>query len=108
MTQRTSEVLAQHLDAAGLPDLAQRARNDEFHDYLSPHALPQHQLMYALGVEAGKAQARRHIDQRNQILAIQRGVMEGAFDADKRESDDWAKSPAGQDALDQLLHSARK
>jgi hypothetical protein len=108
MTQRTSEILAQHLDAAGLDNLAARARQDEFHDFKSPHALPQHQLMYALGIEAGKAQSLRHLERRDQILAIQRGVMNGDFDATKAESDDWAVSPEGRDALDQLLRSARK
>lgn len=100
MTAATSQHLADTLRAAGFDALAVRAEADEFHDYLSPHALPETLLDAELAEIAGdlgrperERMAAHHIRMRHH---------DGEFDASKAESDDWAESPDGQDAFRRL------
>jgi hypothetical protein len=100
MTARTSELLAVELDNIGLKELARMARKDEFHDYLSPHAMPETYLVHLL------AFAAKHAPDpivKNMIIALRARVIDGDFDADLKESDDWAMSPEGQEAFDSLI-----
>lgn len=97
MTAKTSEFLATELDKAGLPDLAIRARRDEFHDFLSPHTFPELTLVEALRI-AGTPEA----------IAIRTRVIDGEFDASTEESDDWARSPEGQEMLSMLTGKGLK
>lgn len=86
--QPSSERLACELDRAGFTDLAARARHDEFHDFKSPHAMPEHVLvaeLRRLKLPAAEALARR--------------VIDGDFDATVEESEAWAKSPEGREAF---------
>ena len=88
MTQATSERLATELAAAGFTELAARARADEFHDFCSPHEMPEHVLVAQLrliGLPAAEALAQR--------------VIVGEFDASRAESDAWQASPDGRAAL---------
>jgi hypothetical protein len=101
MTARTSQKLADALRAAGLEDLAKRAEADEFHDFLSPHALPELYLDELLA--RFHADARCTSKQRVAVLGIRNRLIFGEFDADEQESSDWAESPAGQDAMNSLL-----
>lgn len=99
MTAATSQNLADTLRAAGFDELARRAETDEFHDFLSPHALPELTLDAALvqliHTETGtKREAAKNIRARHH---------NGDFDASKEESDDWAAGPEGQDAFRRLV-----
>jgi len=99
MTAPSSEKLAQVLHAAGLFDLEKMARDDLFHDYLSPYALPDleldNELLKVMRNGATEVQriAAMHIRQRHH---------DGEFDATLQESDDWAESEDGQDAFNRL------
>lgn len=91
MTQPTSKNLASVLSNCGFTALAERAMADEFHDFESPHAMPEHVLVAALRrlkLPAANALAQR--------------VIDGEFDADKAESDAWQRSPQGQSVMAEL------
>jgi hypothetical protein len=99
MTAKTSQKLADVLRAAGFEDLAKRAETDEFHDFLSPHALPEMMLDEELvdlikrGYPAAKDIRARH--------------HEGEFDASTAESDEWARSEDGKATFNELLGSKK-
>jgi hypothetical protein len=100
MTAATSEKLAQALDACGLAELAIRARRDEFHDFLSPHALPELLLEQALRLARNNCPDHKR---RVLIEQVRQAVINGHFDASKAESDAWAESEEGQEAYRDLL-----
>lgn len=88
----TKDNLARELRLAGLEEMAKRADEGYYHDYLSPLAMPCQQLaidLQGVGTKAALALLQRHMD--------------GEFDASLEESDDWAKSPEGQQAFGALL-----
>lgn len=72
--------------------LIARAQSHEFHDYLSPHAMPQHALLTALQGE--RPDVREKITPR---------ILAGDFDGTLAESEAWARSPEGQAAFAMLL-----
>lgn len=86
----TSELLAKALEDARYLDLAARARRHEFHDFMSPHAMPQHTLVALLQRRGKRAQP-----------LIER-VKAGDFDATKAESDEWMASEDGKAAFKEL------
>jgi len=98
MTAKTSQHLADTLRAAGFHTLADRAEADEFHDFLSPHDLPD------LLLDQELRKLMHSVDQREVTAAhnIRMRHHHGEFDASKEESDDWADSPDGQDAFRRL------
>ena len=100
MTAATSQHLADVLRAAGFEGLAERAETDEFHDFLSNHALPAMTLDGELVVIIQSPA----FDQRQRMAAynIRQRLHDGDFDADLKESDDWADSPEGKDAFRRL------
>lgn len=81
----TTEILAGELEKAGLPEMAAKAREGYYHDYLSPLDTPCLQLASDLK-KAGTPAA----------LVLRQRAMNGDFDASKAESDEWAGSPEGQ------------
>lgn len=84
----TKDKLAEALRAAGLPEMADRAAQGYYHDYLSPLELPCVELgahLEKVGTTAAKALLLRH--------------MNGEFDASPEESDEWMRSEDGQKAL---------
>lgn len=86
----TTEKLALALEAEGAPtDMIVKAREGYYHDFLSPLAFPETQLL---------ADARLH-----GLGSIADGVIRGEWDATKEESDDWAKSPEGQETFRDLI-----
>jgi len=90
----STEKLIRALQAAGASAaLLQRARADEFNDYRSPHALPQHQLLAAARAEG--------------LEDICRAVIAGEFDGTAEESEMWAASPEGQEAFRELFEGLR-
>lgn len=100
MTARTSEILAKALYEAGLEQLAEEARKDMFHDYLSPHSLPELELEQALRTARNLASDPQ---QKEKIEAVRQRLLDGDFDADTAESEDWARSKEGQDTFNQLM-----
>lgn len=86
----TTEKLALALEAEGAPpEMIVSARDGYYHDFLSPLAMPETQLL---------ADARAH-----GLARIAQGVLDGEWDATKEESDAWAKSPDGQATMRDLL-----
>jgi hypothetical protein len=86
----STEKLVRALREAGASQrLLARARADEFNDYRSRHALPQHELLAAARAEG--------------LEGICQSVINGEFDATVEESDMWAASPEGQEAFRELL-----
>lgn len=81
-------------NAATYEAFAKRAETGEFDDYADTYACPITQL-YSELLAAGftKFAAR---------------VANGEFDATKEESDEWARSPSGQEAAKQLSPEMRK
>jgi len=97
----TKDMLANELRKVGLTDMADRAAQGYYHDYLSPLATPSIMLANDLAVAARKAQDGGFpaID----IIALRQRHLNGDFDASKEEGDDWAESPDGQDAFQLLM-----
>lgn len=81
-------------NAARYEAFAKRAETGEFDDYGDTYTCPVTQL-YSELLKAGftKFAAR---------------VANGEFDATKQESDEWARSPSGQDAAKRLPPEMRK
>lgn len=92
----TKDILAGELEKAGLTEMAAKASTGYYHDYLSPLATPCIQLAEDLA-KAGTPAA----------LALRKRHLNGEFDANKEESDAWAASPEGQDAINSLPSNMR-
>jgi len=103
MTARTSQKLADALKAAGFDALATRAEQDEFHDFLSPHAMPEMLLVQILHDQYVIAKGRGHDREAIAAMNIRQRLINGEFDASMEESDEWANSPEGQAALNELI-----
>lgn len=100
MTARTSELLAKALDDVGLTGMAKLARDDHFHDFLSPLDLPEIELVEMLGVAARNCPDAERAFRIGELCGR---VMNGEFDADLKESDEWAASEDGQEAFNMLI-----
>jgi hypothetical protein len=87
----TKDFLAEELEKAGLPELAEKARRAEYHDFLSPHEFP------SLVLDADLLMAARMGNKAAEELRARH--HNGEFDASKEESDEWAASPEGQEAF---------
>lgn len=101
---RTRERLASELrkvasqatpaNAAKYEAFAKRADTGEFDDYADTHVCPITQLYSELTAAGFTKFAAR--------------VANGEFDATKEESDEWARSPSGQEAAKQLSPELRE
>lgn len=92
----TKDRLAAALDRAGLADMAARARQGYYHDFLSDLDFPDLQLaadLAAAGTPAALALRARHLN--------------GEFDATGAEADAWAQSAEGQNAFAALARKRR-
>jgi len=101
MTAKTSENLAKVLEGVGLNAMAVKARADQYHDFLSDDAL------CSLTLERELREARDYAQdqdpaQAKLIEAIRQQHLNGEFDASNEESDEWAKSPDGQEVFNML------
>jgi hypothetical protein len=95
MTTPTTERLAQALAAADAPaQMIEQARAGYFDDYKSPLAMPLNQLV---------ATCRNLAPSYPGLTGIAERVIDGEFDSTKEESDEWARSPEGQEAFRQLV-----
>jgi hypothetical protein len=81
-------------NAAKYEAFAVRAETGEFDDYADTYVCPITQLHGEL-TKAG-------------LTKFAARVASGEFDATKEESDEWARSPSGQDAARQLSPELRK
>jgi hypothetical protein len=97
MPQHSKDRLADALAGLDLTEMAERARTGYYHDFLSPLALPALQLMHDLA-EAAANRPERASD----VMKLRRRAMEGEFGASSEESDEWAKSPDGQETFRRL------
>lgn len=90
----STEKLVAALEEAGAPAaLVERARRNEFHDFKSESPTPISDLVNACR-EAGLQGGLRNVVAR---------AIGGEFDATKEESDEWARSPEGQDTFGRLI-----
>lgn len=81
-------------NAAAYEVFAKRAETGEFDDYADTYVCPITQLHAELSAAGFTKFAAR--------------VAAGEFDATKEESDEWARSPSGQDAVRRLSPEMRK
>lgn len=90
--RKVAEKSGQH--AAKYEEFAKRAETGEFDDYADTHVCPITQLYIELMAAGFTKFAAR--------------VRDGEFDATKEESDEWARSPSGQEAAKGLSPAMRK
>jgi hypothetical protein len=95
MTEPTTEILARALEEVNAPqEMIYKARAGYYDDYKSPLAMPEMQLL---------KDARMY-----GLESIAQGVIAGKWDGTKEESDAWAASPEGQEALRELTKPNRQ
>lgn len=99
MTEHTTAKLARALRAIpGVPeDMIRRAGDGYYHDFLSPLDFPEIQLVKDLRDLASRPATPRN--SRPLLREMAQRVTDGEFDASKEESDEWARSPEGQEAM---------
>lgn len=88
----SKDILAEELRKAGLHNMAIKAANGVYHDFLSPLPDPALELDRDL-VQAGTKEA----------MAIRQRHHNGEFDATLEESEAWAESAEGQEAMHKLM-----
>lgn len=92
----TKDLLAAELHKAGLHDMAMRAGQGYYHDFLSPLATPCLQLaadLAAVGTPAAMALRERHLN--------------GEFDASKEEGEEWFKREGKHHLMSDILDRKR-
>jgi hypothetical protein len=99
LTQHTKDKLADALRALGLHEMAEQAAEGWYHDFLSPLAMPEMQLVRDLTAAMNAVDP----DAGQPIAKLRKRVIDGEFDASEEESDEWAKSEEGQDAMRHLV-----
>jgi len=93
----TKDMLAAELEKIGLKDMAAKARDGYYHDFLSPLDFPEITLVDHLRAK-GTTEAR----------ALAQRVINGEFDATLKESDEWANSEDGKAAFRSLMARRHK
>lgn len=105
-SEHTTTKLARALEAIpGVPeDMIEKARTGHYHDYLSPLDFPEMQLFADLRNLAG----RRTMPpaSRRMLLNLAKDVINGKHGASKEESEEWARSPDGQETMALLTGQA--
>jgi hypothetical protein len=98
-SEHTTAKLARALEAIpGIPpDMIERARTGFYHDYLSPLAAPEIQLLADLRELAARPGTPRNSRPLLRVLA--KAVIDGQYDASKEEADEWARSQEGQETI---------
>ena len=97
--EHTTAVLARALEAIpGVPPaMIERARTGYYHDYLSPLATPEMQLVADLRALASAPATPRN--SRPLLRNLVTAVINGQYDASKEESEEWARSAEGQETM---------
>lgn len=98
----TKDILADALRKVGLTEMARKASEGYYHDYLSPLDMPEIQLVEDL------RKASMGNPMKDAIMALAIDVMNGKHDANRAESDEWARSPEGQAAFKSLMGKPKK
>jgi hypothetical protein len=97
----TAKLAAALSEVPGVPrEMVARAVDGYYHDYLSPLAMPEVQLVHDL--RDLSARPATPADSRPLLRALAQRVADGEFDASKAESDAWAESEEGQATLAEL------
>jgi hypothetical protein len=73
-------------------EMADKAAQGYYHDFLSPLDLPTMQLVHDLEAVGT-----------HEALCLNERVINGEFDASKKESDEWARGPEGQQVFNKLF-----
>jgi hypothetical protein len=92
--RKQGELTSDPTKAVKYEAFAKRAATGEFDDYADTYDCPITQLYNELSAAGLKKFAAR--------------VANGEFDATREESDEWARSPSGQEAAKQLSPEMRK
>ena len=101
----TAKLAAALSEIPGVPEaMIKRAVDGYYHDYLSPLATPEIQLVKDLRELASRPATPRN--SRPLLRATAQRVIDGEFDASKEEADEWARSPEGQETFRQLRDDA--
>ena len=98
-TEHTTAKLARALgEIPGVPEaMIKRAAAGYYHDFMSPLAMPEVQLVADLrGLASRPATPRAS---RPLLREMAKRVINGEFGATKAESDEWMKSAEGQEAM---------
>jgi hypothetical protein len=93
----TKDILAAALRDAGLPLMALKAAEGYYHDYLSPLAMPEKQLVSEL-TNMGTSAA----------LALCERVKQGDYGASEEEEEAWVSSPDGVAVMQALAAKSNK
>lgn len=93
----TKDVLAAELHKAGLHDMAMRAGQGYYHDFMSPLATPCLQLAADLA-EVGTPAA----------LALRERHLNGEFDASAEEGEEWFQNHGKHSLMSDILDRKRK
>jgi hypothetical protein len=91
MPEHTKDKLARALRDIGQDAMADKAATGYWHDFLSPLATPQIDLVARLAALRTPAATR-----------LAEAVMAGAFDASPEETEDWEHTKEGQQAVKTL------
>jgi hypothetical protein len=102
-SEHTTAKLARALEPIlAIPrNMVERARAGYYHDFLSPLAMPEVQLVADLRAAAANRSLPRSA--RQEIEQMAQRVIAGEFDASKEESGEWAASPEGQETFATLI-----
>jgi hypothetical protein len=83
------------------PEMIKRATDGYYHDYLSPLATPDVQLVTDLRELADRPATPRN--SRPLLRALAKAVTDGQYDASKEESEQWMRSPEAQETMAAVL-----
>ena len=97
--KHTKDKLADALREVGLHEMAAQAETGWYHEFLSPLAMPEMQLIRDLT----DAMNEREPDAGQPIAKLRKRVIDGDFDASTEESDKWASSPDGRETFSMLV-----
>lgn len=102
MAEHTTVKLAKALgEIPGVPrEMIRKAFEGYYHDYLSPLDLPEIQLVLDL-TELARLPATPAAS-RPLLRQMAERVKSGDFDATREESEEWVRSPEGQETMRQL------
>lgn len=101
----TAKLAAALSEIPGVPkDMIKRAVDGYYHDFLSPLAMPEIQLVADLRELASRPATPRN--SRPLLREMAGRVIAGEFDATREESDEWARSPEGRETFRQFADDA--
>lgn len=93
VTANSSERLARELDRIGQPEMAAKARANQYHDFLSDSATPMMDLAHELALIGPRSASAAELRKR---------CIDGEFDAPDDEAEEWASSDEAKDLFGEL------